>query len=115
MLDLDLTRGIVVPISAQDIERNKGKKIVGWAQEDLEIAVTIADSLSLNCVLGTHVWIARHFGRRRTAATVREVLEAALRSGDSYEQAEKACRFAVQKHKSAATIDPSLDSVGAVR
>lgn len=100
MLKLDLTRSIFIPISARDIERNKDKKIVGWSEEDLAVEVSLEDSLAVeNCVPGTHAWIARHFGRKHTTATVRAVLEAALRSGDSYDHAEKACRLAVSRRR----------------
>ena len=71
-----------------------------WSEEDLAVEVHIEDSLRAeNCDPGTRGWIARHLGRRRTIATVREILEAALRSGDQSDKAEKACRFAVARSK----------------
>lgn len=63
----------------------------------LEAEITLADSTpqtSGNCVSGTRDWVARHLPGR-TRATVGQVVQAALVSGDRVDLALRACQFAV--------------------
>lgn len=65
----------------------------------LDLPVTLRDSTpstSGNCVSGTRDWVAKH-APGRSSATVRELLQLALDSGDRFDHVLAACLFAIRR------------------
>ena len=73
--------------------------LAGWSEEDLAVTIRLVDSVRAgNCATGSKDWVAKNMPGR-VVATVREVLTAAIVSGDRVEAVNRACRMAVKNKK----------------